>query len=185
MKITRRFVFIAAIFVTSLITANTIAVKIVALGPLFLPAAVVVFPLTYILADILTEVYGYGAMRFVIWLGFLSNLLFVVFVWVGQKLPVAPFWGGQESYVAILGFTRRLLLASFCGYLIGSFSNSFILAKMKVLTGGRLLWSRTIGSTIVGEGLDSAVFITLAFWNTPQFVPVIILHHWLTKVMIE
>lgn len=180
-----RFVTVTALFATCLIAANVIAVKIISFGFLILPAGVIVFPLSYILGDVITEVYGFQSMRRVIWLGFLCNLIFVVFVWLGQKLPPAPFWGWQEAYETILGFIPRLLFASFCGYLVGSFSNSFILARMKVLTQGRFLWARTIGSTIIGEGLDTAIFIVFAFIGTPLFVPVIILHHWLLKVGIE
>jgi len=185
MIISHRLVIVTAIFVTCLITANVIAVKIISIGPLILPAAIIVFPLSYIFGDILTEVYGYRQARRVIWLGFLCNLIFVVFAWIGQVLPPAPFWGGQEAYETILGYTPRLLVASFCGYFVGEFANSFVLAKMKVLTKGRWLWSRTIGSTIVGEGLDTLIFITFAFIGTPSFVLVMILYHWLVKVVIE
>jgi uncharacterized integral membrane protein (TIGR00697 family) len=100
-------------------------------------------------------------------------------------LPPAAFWQNQEAYQSILGYTPRLLAASFCGYLAGEFANSFVLSKMKILTKGRWLWSRTIGSTIVGEGLDTAIFITLAFFGTASFVPVIIIYHWLSKVIYE
>jgi uncharacterized integral membrane protein (TIGR00697 family) len=185
MNISHRFLVISAVFVTSLITANIIAVKVISVGSLILPAAIVIFPLSYIFGDILTEVYGYRWARRVIWLGFLCNLIFVIFAWVGQLLPPAPFWGGQEAYESILGYTPRLLAASFGGYLVGEFINSFVLAKMKLLTKGRWLWTRTIGSTVVGQGLDTAVFITLAFVGTPSFAMIMILHHWLAKVAIE
>jgi len=185
MNVSHRFVIITAIFVTCLITANIIAVKIISLGPLILPAAIIVFPLSYIFGDILTEVYGYRQARRVIWLGFVCNLIFVIFAWVGQVLPPAPFWEGQGAYESILGYAPRLLAASFCGYLVGEFTNSFILSKMKILTRGRWLWSRTIGSTIVGQGLDTSIFITLAFIGTPAFAPVMILYHWLAKTGIE
>ena len=185
MNVSYRLVIIAAIFVTCLITANTIAVKVISLGPFILPAAIVIFPLSYIFGDILTEVYGYRWARRVIWLGFFCNLLFVLFAWVGQILPPAPFWKGQEAYESILGYTPRLLAASFVGYLVGEFANSFILAKMKILTRGRWLWSRTIGSTIVGQGLDSLIFITLAFIGTPSFVIIMVLYHWLAKTVLE
>jgi uncharacterized integral membrane protein (TIGR00697 family) len=185
MNISYRLVIITAIFITCLITANIIAVKIISLGPFVLPAAIFVFPLSYIFGDVLTEVYGYRVARKVIWLGFICNLLFVFFAWVGQVLPPASFWEWQEAYQNILGYTPRLLVASFCGYLAGEFTNSFVLARMKILTRGRWLWSRTIGSTVVGEGLDSAIFITLAFVGTPSFVPVMVLHHWLVKTVIE
>ena len=185
MNISQRLLIITTLFVTCLITANIVGVKMVSLGPVFLPAAVFVFPFSYIFGDILTEVYGYRWARKVIWLGFLCNVIFVFFAWVGQVLPPAPFWGGQSAYAQILGYTPRLLGASFLAYLAGEFTNSFIMAKMKLLTGGRFLWTRTIGSTIVGEGLDSAIFITLAFIGTPVFLPVIIVYHWLAKVVIE
>ena len=185
MKISYRLVIVTGIFVTSLITANIIAVKVISLGPVILPAAIFVFPLSYIFGDILTEVYGYRWARRVIWLGFICNLIFVFFAWVGQILPPATFWEGQEAYESILGYTPRLLVASFAGYLAGEFANSVILAKLKILTRGRWLWIRTIGSTVVGQGLDTLIFITLAFISTPSFVPIMILYHWLAKTIIE
>lgn len=185
MKYSQRFLIVTALFVTCLITANIIAVKIISVGPFFLPAAIIVFPLSYIFGDILTEVYGFRLARRVIWLGFLCNLLFVVFAGIGQILPAAPFWTGQAAYETILGYTPRLLVASFLGYLAGEFANSFVLAKMKIITQGRWLWSRTISSTIVGQGLDTAIFITAAFIGTPVFTPLLILYHWIAKVLIE
>jgi uncharacterized integral membrane protein (TIGR00697 family) len=185
MNISYRLVIIIALFVTCLITANIIAVKVISLGPLILPAAIFVFPVSYIFGDVLTEVYGYRTARKVIWLGFACNLVFVFFAWVGQMLPSAGFWQGQAAYESILGFAPRLLGASFCGYLVGEFANSFVLARMKILTQGRWLWSRTIGSTIIGQGLDTVIFITLAFTGTGANVPIMILHHWSAKVGIE
>ena len=185
MKVSHRFVIVTAIFVTCLITANIIAVKVISLGSFILPAAIIIFPLSYIFGDILTEVYGYRWARKVIWIGFLCNLIFVIFAWIGQVLPPAPFWEGQEAYESILGYAPRLLIASFSGYLAGELVNSFVLAKMKILTRGRWLWSRTIGSTIVGQGLDTLIFITLAFIGTPSFVPMMILYHWLAKTIVE
>lgn len=185
MKISHRFVIITAVFITCLITANIIAVKVISVGSVILPAAIIIFPLSYIFGDILTEVYGYRWARRVIWLGFLCNLLFVIFAQIGQVLPPAPFWGGQEAYESILGYTPRLLIASFSGYLVGEFANSFILAKMKILTRGRWLWTRTIGSTIIGQGLDTSIFITLAYIGTTSFVPIMILYHWLAKTFFE
>jgi len=185
MKISYRLLVITAVFVTCLITANIVGVKIFSLGFFILPAAVVLFPLSYIFGDILTEVYGYRWARRVIWLGFLCNLIFVIFALIGQALPPAPLWEGQEAYKSILGYTWRLLIASFCGYLAGEFGNSFIMAKMKIWTRGRWLWSRTIGSTIVGQGLDTVIFVTGAYFGAPFFVPMMILYHWVAKVAIE
>jgi uncharacterized integral membrane protein (TIGR00697 family) len=150
-----------------------------------LPAAVVLFPLSYIIGDILTEVYGYRWARRVIWLGFACNLLFVLIAWIGQLLPPAAGWELQGAYESILGYTPRLLAASFAGYLVGEFANSFVLARMKVLTKGRWLWSRTISSTVVGQGLDTVIFITGAYFGAPFFTPLIILYHWLAKVIFE
>ncbi len=185
MRVSHRFVIVTAIFVTCLISANIIAVKVISLGPVILPAAIFVFPLSYIFGDVLTEVYGYRWARRVVWLGFICNLIFVIFAWVGKILPPAPFWEEQEAYKSILGYAPRLLVASFCGYVVGEFANSFILAKMKILTRGRWLWSRTIGSTVVGQGLDTSIFIILAYIGTPTFVITMILYHWLSKTVIE
>ncbi|MBN2240309.1 MAG: queuosine precursor transporter [Dehalococcoidales bacterium] len=185
MKVSPRLVVIAAIFVTCLITANVIAVKVISYGSFILPAAIYVFPVSYIFGDILTEVYGYKWSKRVIWLGFACNLVFVLFAWLGQHLPSAAFWEGQAAYESILGYTPRLLAASFCGYLVGEFINSFILARMKIFTKGKHLWSRTITSTVFGEGLDTVLFIVLAYIGTPVFDPIMIFNHWLVKVGIE
>jgi uncharacterized integral membrane protein (TIGR00697 family) len=144
---------------------------------------VIIFPISYIFGDILTEVYGYGRARLVIWLGFACNLLAVAAIWLGQILPSASFWNGQAAYVQILGYAPRLLAASFVAYLVGEFANSFVLAKMKIATKGRWLWTRTIGSTLVGEGLDSMVFITIAFLGTIPTNGLLsaILAQWLVK----
>jgi hypothetical protein len=158
------FLLSAAIFITCLITANIIAVKLIEVAGLILPAAVIIFPLSYIFGDILTEVYGYQQARRVIWLGFVCNLIAVIAIWIGQNLPAAGFWQpNQEAYITILGQTPRILLASFIAYLIGEFANSFVLARLKIATQGRWLWARTISSTLIGQGLDSLVFITIAF----------------------
>ncbi len=181
------FVVIVAIFVTCLITANIIAVKLVSIFGLIVPAAVIIFPISYIFGDVLTEVYGYAASRRVIWLGFFCNLLAVVAIWAGGLLPAASFWQGQGAYETILGYTPRLLTASFIAYLIGEFANSFVLAKMKIAPRGRWLWTRTIGSTLVGEGLDSLFFISIAFIGTIPFdgLASAIVTQWLFKTVYE
>ncbi|HEY8490135.1 MAG TPA: queuosine precursor transporter [Dehalococcoidia bacterium] len=160
------FLLICNLFVACLIAANVIAVKPMELAGRVLPAGVIVFPVSYIIGDVLTEVYGYARARLVIWIGFLANLLFVAAAVAGGLVPAAGFWADQGAYDAILGYTPRLLAASFAAYLVGEFANAFVLARMKVATGGRFLWARTIGSTVVGQGLDSAVFILIAFAGT-------------------
>lgn len=185
MKISSRLVIITAVFVTCLITSNVVAVKVISLGSFILPAAIFIFPISYIFGDVLTEVYGYHIARRVIWLGFLCNLIFVFFAWIGQILPAAAFWGDQQAYVSILGVVPRILAASFCGYLVGEFANSFVLSKMKILTKGRWLWSRTISSTIIGQGLDTSLFITIGYIGTGAAVPTMIWNHWVSKVAIE
>lgn len=192
----RWYPFVTAVFVTTLIISNLIAVKITTLGGLTLPVAVILFPLAYIFGDILTEVYGYAKARQTIWTGFLCNLLAVIAIWIGGLLPPASFWtagiyndpsSAQQAYQAILGFTPRLLLASFLAYLVGEFLNAFVLAKLKVRTTGRFLWLRTITSTLVGQGADSAVFISLAFWGilTTGDLQGAIISQWLFKVSYE
>ena len=185
MNVSHRFVIISAIYVTALLTANIITVKVIGFGSVVMPAAIIIFPLSYIFGDILTEVYGYRWARRVIWLGFGCNLIFVLFSYLGQLMPAASFWSDQQAYESILGYAPRLLLASVCGYLVGEFVNSFIMAKMKVATKGRWLWARTIGSTVFGQGLDTAIFIVIAYIGTASFIPLMILYHWLIKVAIE
>ena len=181
------FVLVAAIFIVCLITANIMAVKLISIAGFILPAAIIIFPISYIVGDVLTEVYGYRQARQVIWLGFLCNLVAVVAIWIGGLLPPAPFWQGQEAYKTILGYTPRLLIASFIAYLVGEFSNAFILAKLKIATQGRWLWLRTIGSTLVGQGLDSLVFITIAFVGTIPAAGLMsaIITQWLAKSVYE
>ena len=181
------FVLLVTTFVTCLITANIVAVKLVVVWDLVLPAGVVIFPISYICGDVLTEVYGYRQARRVIWLGFLCNLIAVAAIWLGQQLPAASFWDAQAAYERILGYTPRLLVASFLAYLVGEFANAFILAKMKILTQGRWLWTRTIGSTLVGQGLDSLVFITLAFLGHIPLAHMVsvIVTQWLVKTAYE
>lgn len=178
---------VTGLFVTVLVTSNIIAVKLVTAGPLVLTAAIVLFPLSYILADVLTEVYGYAVARQVIWIGFLCNLVAVCAMMLGGLLPAAPFWQEQEAYDAILGFSTRLLAASFLAYLGGEFLNAFVLAKLKLRTGGRHLWLRTVSSTLVGQALDSAVFVVVAFAGVlpPPALAVAALSQWAAKSLYE
>ena len=185
MKVSYKFLIITVLFVTCFLTGNIVGGKMAGFGSISLPAAVIIFPFSYIFGDILTEVYGYRQSRIAIWLGFLCNLIFVLFAILGGLLTPAPGWQNQSAYQAILGYTPRLLAASFAGYLVGEFTNSYILAKLKVFTKGKWLWSRTIGSTVIGEGLDTVIFIFGAYYGMPFFTPWTILWHWLTKVGIE
>ncbi|HUF90848.1 MAG TPA: queuosine precursor transporter [Candidatus Limnocylindria bacterium] len=161
-----RFITCTSLFVTCLLTANIIASKLIVVGGVVLTAAIVIFPLSYVIADVLTEVWGYGAARRVIWLGFACNAVLVAAVWVGGALPPAPFWTGEAAYQEIFSHTPRILLASFLAYLVGEFANAFVLARLKIATRGRWLWLRTIGSTVVGQALDTSVFVTVAFAGT-------------------
>jgi queuosine precursor transporter len=184
-RLSWRFVAIAAFFVTALVVSNVIAVKLVEVSGRVFPAGLVVFPLSYLLGDVLTEVYGFRAARAVIWLGFACNLMAVLAIQAAMALPAAPFFGDDEAYDKILGTTWRLFLASLAAYLVGELVNSAVLARMKVATGGRFLWTRTIGSTVVGEGLDSAIFVTLAFAGTGTPLVDPILTTWAIKVAYE
>ena len=178
---------VTAVFVTCLLTSNIIAVKIIDVAGVVLPAAVVIFPLSYLFGDVLTEVYGYAKSRQVIWIGFACNALAVLAIWIGGRLPSAVFWDGQTAYLRILGSTPRLLLASFSAYLVGEFLNSFVLARLKIATGGRWLWTRTIGSTLVGQGADSLIFILVAFAGVvpPADLARVVLAQWLVKSAYE
>ncbi len=191
----RWYPFLVGLFSGTLIVSNIIAVKLVTLFGLVLPAAVVVFPLAYILGDVITEVYGYTHARRAIWTGFFANLVAVAAIVLAGALPPAPFWtaglgsvdAAQRAYAALLGFSPRLLAASFVAYLVGEFLNAYVLARLKVRTQGRWLWLRTITSTIVGEGADSAVFITLAFWGVlpAGALTQAVVSQWLFKVAYE
>lgn len=182
------FVLVTALFVTALITANITAVKITEVGPFLVPAGTLtLFPVSYIFGDVLTEVYGFQRARQVIWIGFACNLLAVIAIMLGGALPPADFWHDQEAYETILGFTWRLLLASFAGYLVGEFVNSIVLARLKIITRGRWLWSRTIPSTIFGQFADTGIFVLIAFGGvlSGADLQTTFLHSWILKVAYE
>ncbi len=186
--VSRLFLCVTVIYVTCLLLSNLIAGKMWAVtGSVTLPAAVILFPVTYILGDIFTEVYGFRRARSVIWLGFGCSFFAVLVYLLTIALPHPGFWDGQDAYALVLGTTPRVALASFLGYLFGEFSNSMILSRLKVATGGRNLWLRTILSTVVGEGLDSVIFIAVSFWGTMDNATVLrmILFQYLFKVGYE
>jgi uncharacterized integral membrane protein (TIGR00697 family) len=159
----RLFHGISMLFCASLIVSNTVAVKIVELGGFVLPAGILCFPLAYLLNDCLTEVYGFEKTRSVIWWGFGCLAFMTLVYFVATILHPAPFYKDQEAFARLFGLTPRIAAASFVAYLIGSFLNSIVMSRMKVWTKGKFLWTRTIGSTIVGEGADSMVFNVVAF----------------------
>ena len=164
--------FVMAAFVTVLICSNLIGPAKIAqanlpfIGPWAFGAGVLFFPISYVFGDVLTEVYGYARSRRVIWAGFAGLAFASVMSYVVVALPPAPFWKNQAAYEIAFGGTWRIALASMIAYFCGEFVNSFVLAKMKILTSGRWLWTRTIGSTIFGEGVDSLLFYPLAFYGT-------------------
>ena len=181
------FVVVVAVFVTCLIVANIISVKLVTIFGITFDAGTIIFPVSYICGDVLTEVYGFRHARQAIWIGFGCNLLAVAAIMVGLALPAAGFWEGQAAYATILGFSQRLLFASFCAYLVGEFVNSAVLARLKVATGGRRLWARTISSTVVGQGLDSVIFTLIAFTGVIPTGALVatILTQWIFKSVYE
>jgi len=160
---------ITAFFVAVLLISNTVSVRPVKFWLFTYDGGTLLFPLSYIFGDILTEVYGYKRSRRVIWLGFTAALLMAnVYLYVGM-LPAARDWQFQKDYENILGLVPRIVIASLIAYFAGEFSNSFVLAKMKIWTRGRWLWTRTIGSTLVGELVDTLLFVTIAFYRAPGY----------------
>lgn len=187
-NVSKLFMYIGIIFVTCLLLSNLIAGKMWAVtADITLPAAVILFPLTYIIGDVFTEVYGFRKARTIIWLGFGCSFFAVLIYLVTIALPHPGYWENQEAYAVVMGTTPRVAIASFAGYLFGEFSNSFVLSKLKVITKGKNLWLRTILSTVVGEGLDSIIFITISFWGTMENSVVLkmILFQYLFKVGYE
>ncbi len=187
----RYYEFVMAAFVTVLICSNLIGpAKIVQVEgfPAF-GAGLLFFPISYVFGDVLTEVYGYARARRVIWAGFAGLAFAAIMAAVVVALPPAPFWKNQEAYQIAFGTTWRIALASMFAYFCGEFANSFVLAKMKILTAGRWLWTRTIGSTIVGEAVDSTLFYPLAFYNSGivpnEILPAIMLAQFVGKVGVE
>lgn len=159
----RYYDLIAGLFVAVLLISNIAATKLVGFGEFPFDGGTFLFPLSYIFGDILTEVYGFARARRVIWLGFAANVLAALTFAVVAAMPPAAIWPNQEAFVSILGFVPRIVLASLIAYLCGEFVNSVVLAKLKIKTQGRKLWTRTIGSTLVGEAIDTTLFVTIAF----------------------
>lgn len=154
---------LASIFIVVLLISNLVGQKICAFGPFRVSGAQLLFPITYIFGDVFTEVYGYGASRRVIWIGFVACGLMAVMGVITVALPAAPEWPNQQAFATVFDFVPRLVFASLVAYWCGEFANSFTLAKMKIFTSGRYLWTRTIGSTVVGQGVDTIVLMVVAF----------------------
>ena len=191
----RYYEFVMAAFVTILICSNLIGpakivqVELPVLGAVVFGAGVMFFPISYVFGDILTEVYGYARARRVIWAGFAGLAFASLMAAVVVALPPAPFWENQQAYETAFGITWRIAGASMIAYFCGEFANSFVLAKMKIRTAGRWLWTRTIGSTLVGEAVDSAIFYPLAFYNAGIIpndkLPAVMLAQFIGKVAVE
>lgn len=191
----RHYDLIMAAFVAILLLSNVIGaskrsfVDLPWLGEWSFGAGVLFFPISYVIGDVLTEVYGYARARRVIWTGF-AALAFMAFMsWVVVSLPPAEGWPFQSDYENVFGNSWRIVLASITAFWAGEFANSYVLARMKVWTAGRFLWMRTIGSTIVGQGLDSAIFYPLAFWGLAGWPPEqlwqVVLSQWFIKTAWE
>jgi queuosine precursor transporter len=183
----RYFSVIMALFVAVLLISNIASTKILLFWKFTFDGGTILFPLSYIFGDILTEVYGYQRTRKVIWTGFLAALLMSLVLWIVQILPPAPDWPNQVAYETLIGFVPRIVLASLTAYFAGEFINSYILSRLKVIMKGKSLWVRTIGSTLVGEGIDTTIFCMIAFYKVlpgPLLVTVI-LSNYVFKCLIE
>ena len=183
----RYFDVLVALFVAVLLISNVASTKILSIWKFTFDGGTILFPLSYIFGDILTEVYGFRRSRRVIWLGFAAALLMSFTLYVVQLLPPADGWQYQDDFRHILGFVPRIVLASLIAYFAGEFSNSFTLSRLKIVTRGRFLWVRTITSTLIGEGLDTLLFCMIAFYGTlpvPLLISVI-LSNYIFKCSVE
>ena len=184
----RYFDYMMAAFVAILLLSNLIgASKLASVHGYTFGAGILFFPVSYVLGDVLTEVYGYANARRCVWAGFAAMLFMAFMSWVVVKLPPAAGWGGQAAYDSVFGNTWRIVAASILAFWAGEFVNSFVLAKMKIVTGGRHLWTRTIGSTVFGQAVDSLIFYPVAFlgtWSNAQVLTVMVTN-WALKVLWE
>jgi queuosine precursor transporter len=191
----RYYDLIMAAFAVVLVCSNIIGpgkiteIHMPLMGALTFGAGIMFFPISFIFGDILTEVYGYAASRRVIWTGFICLAFASLMAWVIVALPPAPEWHDQAAYQSVFGSTARIAIASLVSFVAGEFVNSFVMAKMKILTKGRWLWSRTIGSTLFGEAVDTILFFPLAFYGSGEFpdamMPQIVLAQFVAKVLVE
>jgi len=183
----RFYDLLVSIFVVILLISNLVGQKICAFGESRVSGAQLLFPITYIFGDVFTEVYGYSASRRAIWIGFMASGLLAVMGLITVALPPAPEWHNQQAFETVFSFVPRLVVASLIAFWCGEFANSFVMAKMKILTSGRLLWSRTVGSTVVGQAVDTLVVMVVAFAGTVSFKVIanVIISGYLFKVIYE
>lgn len=182
--------FVAVLLLSNVLGAGKVAtVTLPGIGPWPFGAGILFFPLGYVIGDVLTEVYGYARARRVIWVGFAAVVFMAAMAWVVVALPPAPSWTNQAAYEAVFGQVPRIVAASVVAFWAGEFVNAYVMARMKLWTRGRHLWTRTIGSTVVGQGVDSLLFYPLAFLGatgwTPQLVVEVLFTQWALKVAWE
>ena len=186
-KVSVAFFLAGVLFTSCLLISNLISSKIIALGHWYVPAGVMIFPISYILNDVVAEVWGFRKARLIIWTGFIINLVAVSFYTLSVSWPAAPFWQNQDAFATVLSSTPRIAAASLLAYLVGSFLNAYVMSALKIRSKGRNFSFRAVLSTILGEGADSAIFITVAFagiipWNQ---LPMMILTQAVVKILFE
>ena len=186
-KVSIAFFLAGVLFTSCLLISNLISSKIIAIGNWYVPAGVMIFPISYILNDVVAEVWGFRKARLIIWTGFIINLIAVLFYSISVSWPAAPFWQNQEAFATVLSSTPRIATASLLAYLVGSFINAWVMSALKIRSKGRNFSFRAILSTIFGEGADSAIFITVAFagiipWSQ---LPMMIVTQAIIKILFE
>ncbi len=183
----RYFDVLMAVFVAVLLVSNIASTKILTLWKFTFDGGTILFPLSYIFGDVLTEVYGYRRTRRVIWTGFMAAVMMSLVLWIVQLLPPAEGWPHQKAFESLIGFMPRIVLASLVAYFAGEFINSMLLSRLKVITEGKHLWMRTIGSTLVGEGIDTLLFTLIAFWGVlpHDLLLAVIVSNYLFKCSVE
>lgn len=181
------YMLMGVLFCVCLIAANLLETKQVTFGPLEMTAGLIVFPVSYIINDCMVEVWGYRRARFIIWLGFMMNFLFVLFGMIADLLPAAPYWTGEEGFHVIFGLAPRIAGASFLAFLVGSFLNAYVMSRMKLWSNGRNFSLRAIASTIVGESADSLVFFPLALGGVVpwEILPAMMISQVILKTVYE
>lgn len=183
----RHYELLVVIFIVVLLISNLVGQKICAFGRFRVSGAQLLFPITYIFGDVFTEVYGYSASRRAIWLGFFASALLAVMGLITVALPPAPDWPNQQAFATVFYQVPRMIIASLVAFWCGEFANSFVMAKMKMITSGKYLWTRTVGSTVVGQAVDTVVVMVLAFAGTVRFSTIVnvIVSGYLFKVVYE